>query len=355
MTISRRDFVCSGAAFAAAGVGGGAVMGRQERPAPAAAARGPGGPIIISSGNGLRTCDKANELIGQGVHPLDAVVQGINIVELDPSDRSVGYGGLPNEDGVVQLDACVMDGPLHRSGAVACLENIKTPSSVALLVARRTDHCLLVGAGALKFAKAHGFKEEDLLTEESRQAWLKWKETISDKDNWFPPEDGKGSTRGQAGDDREFTTGTITCIALTKAGDLYGCTSTSGLSWKLAGRVGDSPIVGAGLYIDNDLGGCGSTGRGEANIMNLSCFHIVEQMGRGMTPEEACVEQLRRVAAKTEKRLRNPKGEPAYGLTFYAVRKDGLYGGATMRSEAKMSVHDGQPARHVPIKGLYQD
>jgi N4-(beta-N-acetylglucosaminyl)-L-asparaginase len=353
MTMNRREFVRNGALLAAAGVGGATAMSQQNQPAPAA--KGPGGPVIISSANGLKTCEKAFELIGQGAHALDAVVAGINIVEDDPKDQSVGYGGLPNEDGVVQLDACVMDGPLHRTGAVACLEKIKNPSSVALLVARRTDHCLLVGEGALRFAKAHGFKEMDLLTEESRKAWMKWKETVSDKDNWLHPEADKEAARLRDDDGVAYTTGTITCIALTKDGNLYGCTSTSGLSWKLCGRVGDSPIIGAGLFVDNEIGGCGSTGRGEANIMNCSSFNVVEMMARGMSPEEACTEQLNRIAKKTEKRLRNAKGEPSYGLTFYAVRKDGLYGGATMRSDGKMSVHDGRQAQHVPLKGIYKD
>src|SRR5262245_58210985 len=216
--------------------------------------QGGGGPVLVGSANSFPSCEKAFALIGSGSHPLDAVVAGVNIVEDDPKDNSVGYGGLPNEDGVVQLDSCVMDGPTHRSGAVAALERIKNPSSVALLVSRRTDHCLLVGEGALKFARAHGFKEENLLTEESRKIWLDWRETHSDKDDWLHPEADKEAARWKREEGRNWTTGTITCMALTKNGHIAGCTSTSGLSYKLSGRVGDSPIIGAGLYVDNEIG-----------------------------------------------------------------------------------------------------
>jgi N4-(beta-N-acetylglucosaminyl)-L-asparaginase len=351
VAISRRDFVRSSAVFAAAGLGGGASAMEQDS---GGQAKGSGGPVLIGSGNAERTCTKAFELIGSGTHPLDAVVAGINIVEDDPTDHSVGYGGLPNEDGVVQLDSCVMDGPTHRSGAVAALERIKNPSSVALLVSRRTDHCLLVGEGALKFARAHGFKEQDLLTEEARKIWLEWKETHSDKDDWLHPEADKEAARWKRDEGRNWTTGTITCMALTKTGHMAGCTSTSGLSYKLSGRAGDSPIIGAGLYVDNEIGACGSTGRGEANIQNCSSFLVVELMSRGMTPTEACTDVLKRVAKHTEKRLRNAKSEPDYGLSFYALRKDGLWGGATMRDKAPMAVHDGKECKKVELTGLYK-
>jgi N4-(beta-N-acetylglucosaminyl)-L-asparaginase len=293
------------------------------------------------------------ELIRQGSDPLDAVVAGINLVEDDPDDHSVGYGGLPNEDGVVELDSCVMHGPTHKAGAVAALRNIRNPSSVAALVMRRTDHVLLVGEGALRFAKAHGFEEQELLTDEARRIWLKWKETHSDLDDWLHPEVGEGAIRWEREEALEFTYGTISCMALTAAGDLAGCTSTSGLSYKIPGRAGDSPIIGAGLYVDNDVGACGSTGRGEANLQNCSCFMIVELMRGGMTPEQACLALLKRVADKTEPRLRDESGRPNFGLTFYAVRKDGLTGGASMRGEGKMACHDGVECRHVEIPGLY--
>ncbi|MFQ5806849.1 MAG: N(4)-(beta-N-acetylglucosaminyl)-L-asparaginase [Phycisphaerae bacterium] len=314
--------------------------------------RGRGGPIVISSANGVPTCNKALELIRQGADPLDAVVAGINLVEDDPNDHAVGYGGLPNEDGVVELDSCVMHGPAHKAGAVAGLRNIRNPSSVAKLVLRRTDHVLLVGEGALRFAKAHGFKEQELLTDEARRIWLKWKESHSDSDDWLHPEADQEAARWKTEEQPEFTYGTISCMALTEGGDLAGCTSTSGLSYKIPGRVGDSPIIGAGLYVDNDVGACGSTGRGEANLQNCSCFMVVEFMRNGMTPEEACLAILKRVAKKTEPRLRDENGKPSFGLKFYALRKDGLYGGASMWDVAKMTVHDGTECRTIELPSL---
>lgn len=352
MTVNRRDFVRSAAGVAALGMVAGTLSDAHAQEKPAA--KGPGGPVFVGSANALPSVKKAHELILAGGDPLDAVIAGINIVEDDEKDHSVGYGGLPNEDGVVELDACVMHGPTHRSGAVAALQRIKNPSSVAALVARRTDHCLLVGEGALKFARAHGFQEMNLLTEEARQIWLKWKESHSTEDDWLPAEGEKRASLWRRELGKNFTYGTITCMALTSQGDLFGCTSTSGLSYKLAGRVGDSPIIGAGLYVDNGVGACGSTGRGESNIQNLTSYCVVELMRQGRTPEEACKEALQRVADRAEKRLRNAAGEPDFGLTLYAVRKDGLVGGASMRGVGKMTVHDGKEARHVDIPGLYQ-
>jgi len=279
-------------------------------------------------------------IIKAGGDPLDAVIAGVNIVEDDPDDMSVGYGGLPNEDGVVELDASVMYGPNHTAGAVAGLRNIKNPSRVARLVMERTDHVLIVGEGALRFARAHGFKEEDLLTEKSREAWLRWKETMSDRDNWYPP---KSETL--PGDLRSVmsTHGTINCIAIDAAGRLAGVTTTSGLSWKLAGRVGDSPIIGAGLYVDNDIGAAGSTGRGEANLQTCASYRIVEAMGRGLSPEEACLKTCEAIAAKTRlvPRLCDAEGRPKFGLEFYALNKKGEFGSAGLYQGGRYAVHDG--------------
>lgn len=350
--MSRRDFVRSAVGLAAAGLAPGAVAQTAEEEKPAR--RVGAGPVVVASGNGVPACEHAMALLREGGDPVDAVVAGINLVEDDPDDHSVGYGGLPNEDGVVELDACVMHGPTHKAGAVAALRNVRHPSSVAKLVMRRTDHVLLVGAGALRFAKAHGFKEENLLTDEARRIWLKWKETLSEEDDWLGPEASAAAERRWREAGIEYTYGTITCLALTPGGDLGGCTSTSGLSFKLPGRVGDSPIIGAGLYVDNEAGACGSTGRGEANLQNCSCFLVVELMRAGATPEEACRRVLERVAAHTEPRLRNERGEPAFGLTFYALRKDGLVGGATMRGDrAQMVVHDGRGCRRVKLPALF--
>jgi N4-(beta-N-acetylglucosaminyl)-L-asparaginase len=325
---------------------------------PAALAHGaPGQPIVIGSANVLAIADQVMALLRSGQDPVSAVVTGVNQVEDDPKDHSVGYGGLPNEDGVVELDASVMDGRTHRAGAVAALQKIRNPSSVAKMVMRYTDHVLLVGEGALKFAKAVGFKEQDLLTDEAREIWLKWKTTHSSDDDWVYPEASDEAARRLRQMGIDFTYGTINCLAMTAKGDIGGCTSTSGLSYKLPGRVGDSPIVGAGLYVDNEVGAAGSTGRGEANLQNCSSVQIVELMRSGMNPTEACLEALRRVAKRTEKRLRNAKGEPDFGLSFYALRKDGQIGGASMRSGEKgppeMAVHDGRAARLVGMAVLY--
>ncbi|MHC4611429.1 MAG: N(4)-(beta-N-acetylglucosaminyl)-L-asparaginase [Planctomycetota bacterium] len=358
-SVTRRRFLQSAAAAAAAAGGlarhtSGAV---QER--PRSSGRSPsGGPVVVASGNGQEAAAKAIEMIRAGADPLDAVIAGVNIVETDPNDHSVGYGGLPNEDGVVELDSCVMHGPTHNAGAVAALRNIKTPSSVARLVMQRTDHVLLVGEGALRFARAHGFKDEELLTDEARQIWLKWKESRPDND-WIPPavEDelevapgekhssrADGLWRGPRG--AEFTYGTINCLALDTAGDLAGVTTTSGLSYKVPGRVGDSPIIGAGLYVDNDVGAAGATGRGEAVILNCGSFAIVDLMRHGKSPTDACLEILGRIVKHNgDPRLRREDGRPKFSVRFYAVRKDGMYGSASMWAGGKFAVNNGAESR----------
>lgn len=316
--------------------------------------RGPGGPAAIGSTNMERHLPRVMDILKANGDPLDAAIAGVTAVEDDPDDHSVGLGGLPNEDGVVELDAAVMHGPTHRTGAVAALQRIRNPARVAQAVLARTKHALLVGEGALRFARAHGFPEEDLLTPEAREIWIKWKETHSSDDNWLPPEADKAAARWHLPPEGpDFTYGTVHCSVLSPAGDLASVTSTSGLSFKLPGRVGDSPIIGAGLFTDNDVGSAGSTGFGEANIRNCSCFMIVESMRRGLTPEEACMEQLRRVARKCESRLRNENGEPAFGLRFYAIRKDGLVGGAAMRGKGEMAYHDGREVKVLVLPGLY--
>ncbi len=334
---SRRDFLKTGAGAAALLAGGRLRAGTAAGPSAAP----PGTLRVVSSGNGIRATAKAMEMLRAGGDPLDAVIAGVNIVEDDPDDMSVGYGGLPNEDGIVELDSSVMYGPTHQAGAVAALRNIKNPSKVARLVMERTDHVLLVGEGALKFAKAHGFNEEDLLTEKSRQAWLRWKETMSDRDNWFPPK--KEGLPGEKTGAVMNTHGTINCIAIDAAGRLAGVTTTSGLSWKLAGRVGDSPIIGAGLYVDNEIGAAGSTGRGEANLQTCASFRIVDAMGRGLSPEQACLKACEDIAAKTKlvPRLCDDQGRPNFGLEFYALNKKGEFGAAGLFQGGRYAVHDG--------------
>lgn len=321
--------------------------------------------IVISSANrfdgGIHCCAKALEIIQGGGDTLDAVIAGVNLVELDPRDNSVGYGGLPNEDGVVELDASCMHGPTRRGGAVGALRNIKTPSRVARAVMEQTDHMFLAGEGALRFARAMGFKEEDLLTEESRIAWVAWKKSLKDPSghsNWGPgldaPPERKGLGAGAPERRREevieelkamfpraaeevlanaweYAThpphGTIHCIALNERGEMSAVTTTSGMAWKIAGRLGDSPILGAGLWLDQDVGGAGSTGRGEENIRVCGAHTCVENMRRGMTPKEAALDALKRVARNFDSDMERLA---PVDLSFYVLRKDGEYCGASL-------------------------
>jgi N4-(beta-N-acetylglucosaminyl)-L-asparaginase len=272
--------------------------------------RGP----VIATGRGEKWGEKVlkaawDTLVETG-DGMAAVIAGANVVELDPEDPTVGYGGLPNEEGVVQLDSSVMHGPTRNAGAVAALEEIKTPSRVARLVMERTDHVLLVGEGAQRFALAHGFKRENLLTEKARIRWLKWKENLSDEDDWFPPADESEYEEAL----REH--GTINVLCLDEDGNLFGVTTTSGLAFKIPGRVGDSPIIGAGLYVDNDVGATGATGRGEAVIKICGSFLVVELMRQGMSPKRAVEEAGMRI-------IRNNNGKVNFGDNFLALNKEG--------------------------------
>jgi N4-(beta-N-acetylglucosaminyl)-L-asparaginase len=292
------------------------------------------------------------EILKAGGDTLDAVVAGVNINEEDPDDSSVGYGGLPNEEGVVELDASVMHGPTRRAGSVAALRNIKTPSKVAKLVMEQTDHIMLVGEGALRFARAWGFQEQNLLTEKSRLAWLVWKQSLRDRgghNNWTDGLDAPAVTKAARAafpdaDDETLAwaiemaarppTGTINCLALNAKGELSGVTTTSGLSWKIPGRVGDSPIIGAGLYVDQDVGAAGSTGRGEENIRVAGAHSIIENMRHGMPPKDAILDVLKRVA----RNYGNDRGRLArFDLSFYALRKDGEYAGGSLWSGSDSS------------------
>ncbi len=300
-------------------------------------------PVVISSANGLKATAKAMEMIMQGADTLDAVIAGVNIVEDDPNDMSVGYGGLPNEDGVVELDSSVMHGPTCRGGAVASLRNIKNPSKVAKIVMERTDHVLLVGEGALRFAKAHGFKEEDLLTEPAREVWLKWKENLSKEDDWLPEHKFEDKDIGESLKDFFRLTGTINCNALDASGNMSGVVTTSGLAFKIPGRVGDSPILGAGLFVDNEIGAAGSTGRGEANLLSCSSVMIIEYMRQGKSPEQACLMACQRIADHTkEARLLNDEKKPKFNVTFYALNKKGETGSAAIWSGPKYALNTGE-------------
>ena len=323
--------------------------------------------MVVSSANrnngGVNCCAKAMEIMKAGGDTLDAVIAGVNIVELDPRDNSVGYGGLPNEDGVVELDSSCMHGPSRRGGAVGALRNIKTPSKVARIVMEQTDHMMLVGEGALRFARDMGFQEDNLLTEESRIQWLTWKKSLRDSSghtNWGPGLDAPPGEPQKAAVLREIKEmfpqasdellaeawenaihpphGTINCIALNEKGEMSAVTTTSGLAWKIPGRVGDSPIIGGGLWLDQDVGGAGSTGRGEENLRVCGAHTVVENMRRGMAPKDACLDALKRVSRNFNDDL---KRLAAIDLNFYALRKDGEYAGAALWNKASVNAARG--------------
>lgn len=353
---SRRDFFKAGAA----GVGA-AALGAFPFPTPVISApavrRGAVPQAIIASSNGLAAVNKAAEVLAAGGDTLEAVVRGVNIVELDPKDMTVGYGGLPNELGVVQLDSSVMHGPTRGAGSVASIEGVKTPSLVAVAVMRFTDHVMLVGEGARTFARQMGFNaDENLLPAATRMEFLKWRASLSPEDDWIlPAESGetvKNFTPSIDADSVPQTEamldshdgvrpyGTINCNAVDRNGNISGVTTTSGLFFKIPGRVGDSPIIGAGLYCDNDVGSAGSTGRGEANIKICGGHTVVELMRRGMHPTDACLEACKRAVTWTvEKRLRREDGRPNFNLNFYAVNKKGQYGGAAIFSGSRYAVN----------------
>ena len=325
-SVTRRDFLGqTGAALAA---------GAMVRPisAPAIILPPTSRPAAAGSANSIRGVELAIRMVEGGSDTLDAIVEGVKIQELDPEDDSVGYGGLPNEEGVVQLDASCMHGPTRRAGAVAALEGIKTPSEVARLILKYTDHILLVGEGAKRFALSFGFKEEDLLTPASREKWLRWRANRGHEDDWLDvPETAPPMAR---------PTGTCNLNIVNRQGEISSVTTTSGLAWKIPGRAGDSPIVGAGQYTDNEIGAAGSTGLGECNIMVCGGFLTVEHMRRGMKPTDAALETLKRAMALTPPRLLWPNGRPRYQLNYYAVNKKGEVGSASIYP-SRFAAYDG--------------
>lgn len=370
--IDRRGFVRT----SAAGLAAGAVLSPSEwratlarehgeaRSGPTVLTQSASRPVVISDYSGWvyknggteNAVERAFRLMTSGTDVLDALIAGVNIPELDPEETGIGYGALGNAEGVVQLDASCMHGPKKRAGAVAAIEGVRTPSLVAKAVMEYTDHHLLAGKGAQEFARALGFQiEPDLNTERSRRLWLEWRRRV-DPEHWLDP---NGEARKPAKPPHERDPGdgafearalragrsmvrdglipegsfwgTINCDGVNANGDVCGVTTTSGLAWKIPGRIGDSPILGAGLYVDNDVGAAGSTGRGEANLYNLSSFLIVESMRRGMSPKDAGMEALKRIRANTvEKRLINSKGNPNFNIRFFVVNKRGEYAGVSM-------------------------
>ena len=328
-------------------------------------------PCIISAYNGLHHLDAGMQVLRTTGDTMDAVLAVVTPVEDDPNDHSVGYGGLPNEDGVVQLDACVMHGPTRKCGAVGALERVKNAASVARVIMERTNHVFLVGQGATQFAIDEGFEPMNLLTDESRIAWLAWKAQSSK--NWRAgldsPEFNKQLAELLDTPERQAwapwirqvvahpPTGTTNCLALNEKGEMSGVTTTSGTAWKISGRCGDSPIIGAGLFLDQDVGGAGSTGRGEENIRIAGGHTIVEIMRQGKSPTDACAEALDRVVrnyAFDKTRLR------MFDLQFYAMNKDGVYGAASLwsvhadGSPIGYAVHDGTEAREVRCKAMFE-
>jgi N4-(beta-N-acetylglucosaminyl)-L-asparaginase len=358
-------------------------------------------PVVISDYSGFQFRNGGREnavecafrLITEGKDVLEALIAGVNIPELDPLETGIGYGALPNSDGVVQLDASCMHGPTKRAGAVAALEGVRTPSLVARAVMDYTDHHLLVGAGAQQFARAMGFRiEEDLNTETSRRLWREWRRRL-DPGRWLDPngegrkprpqherdpgdaasEAGAHLLRDAAWESRALAAGrsmvrdglvsegsfwgTINCDGLGPTGDLCGVTTTSGLAWKIPGRAGDSPILGAGLYVDNEVGAAGSTGRGEANLYNLSSFLIIEAMRRGASPKDAGLEALRRIKTNTvERRLLNTKGNPNFNIRFFILNRRGEYAGVAMyhAGETKYAVCTEHGARAPELEPLLE-
>jgi len=341
--INRRDFMASTAGMGILA----AAQPFASGSGPAVIVQGNSRPVVISSSNGNRfrnggtkTCvETAFEKMTAGTDVLDALIAGVNIVELDPLDDSVGFGGLPNSDGIVQLDSCCMHGPKKKAGGVGAIEGVKTPSLVAKAVMERTDHHLIVGAGAQAFARNLGFEIfADLNTPNSRAKWLQWKQQTDPLHYIKDPLERERAIRQVTLDmikagliNENHLYGTINCDGVNARGEICGVTTTSGLAWKIPGRLGDSPILGAGLYVDGEIGAAGSTGRGEANLYNLCSFLIVEEMRRGAHPKDAGLAALKRIKANTiEKRLLNTRGEPNFGINFYMLNKKGEHAGVTM-------------------------
>jgi N4-(beta-N-acetylglucosaminyl)-L-asparaginase len=382
VSFSRRDFVKTSVLGAvASGVGANSMLPEAlaHSTPQGHASQGEGKrPIIICANNGLAYVEAAYASLKNGADTLDAAIQVVKGPENDPNDDSVGFGGLPNEEGVVELDSCCMHGPTRRAGSVGGVRNIKNVSMVAKAVMEHTGHVMLVGEGAERFAVSMGFPRENLLTDHSRKIWLLWKQFNSDRDwwgpgiadpHWHPPApDSKPQANlwqerlqelqqraADLGIHPEFQmaavrrvlfppTGTIHCSVLNDKGEISGITTTSGLAFKLPGRCGDSPIIGAGCYTDQDVGSAGATGSGEENIKVAGAHTIVENMRHGMSPQEAGMDALKRI-------VRNYNGDMNKlrftDMTYYVLRKDGAYAGVSLWEgysaghPHKFAVHDG--------------
>ena len=330
---------------------------------------GPRPPLVIASANGNHftdgggeTCvERAFSLIAGGSDVLDAVVAGVTIVELDPEDSSVGYGGLPNADGVVQLDASCMHGPRKRAGAVAALEGVATAARVAQLVLEHSDHHLIAGAGARAFARQMGLPSDaDLNSPRSRTVWREWRRRVDEIGG--PSAATPSALRSidlamiaEGWIDANHFYGTINCTGVDRHGAICGVTTTSGLAWKIPGRVGDSPVLGAGLYVVGGVGAAGSTGRGEANLYSLGSFLVVEGMRRGLHPKDAGLAALRRIAANTaDPALLNSRGLPNFNVNFYVLDKTGAFAGVSLYQEGRYAVCSGSGAETLACEPLFE-
>ncbi len=381
--MDRRDFVRTTAASVAVAATPAALAADLPARAPAVHTRLMG-PVLVADVSSIRyknggsesAIERAFRGITEGEDVLDAIVAGVNIPELDPAEAGIGYGGLPNADGVVQLDSCLMHGPRKWAGGVAGIEGVRTPSLVAKAVAELTDHHLIVGEGAREFARSLGFEiEDDINTEHSRAMWLEWRRRV-DPSHWLDPQQRiRGNREASLRDfndasfeaglsmvddgliDADSYWGTTSLEAISPGGDICGVTTTSGLSWKIPGRAGDSPILGAGQYVDNDVGAAGSTGRGEANLFSCASFLIVEFMRQGMSPKDAGMAALTRIKGNTiESRLLNQRGLPSFDVRFFILNKAGDYAGVAMygASESHFAVCDENGAREEPLEGLLE-
>ncbi|MEX0641817.1 MAG: N(4)-(beta-N-acetylglucosaminyl)-L-asparaginase [Pirellulales bacterium] len=311
---------------------------------------------VIASHNGLVGAQRGFELLRSGKSPLDAVVEGCTASEDDPDELSVGYGGLPNEDGVVELDAAVMDGRRHRAGGVAAMQGIRHPAQVARLVLELTERVLLAGDGARRFDLANGFVEENLLTDRARRMWMYWRRSRGGRNDWKPPAPSERELDVELFFREHFDRlqGTVHFAALDRNGDLAAATSTSGHAFKLAGRVGDSPIVGAGLYVDNEVGACGSIGRGELNLENLTSYAAVASMRSGAQPVDAGLAMLREIVRRTSAEVCDDHGRPKFDLRLFLLTKDGRHAGVSLWSGKKIAVVDESGARLEPCAHLFE-
>ncbi|MBB76700.1 MAG: glycosylasparaginase [Planctomycetaceae bacterium] len=322
--MKRRKFLATGSVWGATSViAKGAEDLKPKKLVPGATTS----PMVISTWDfGVRANKKAIEVLATGGTALDAVQQGVMVVESDPTVTSVGYGGLPNAAGVVELDASIMDGSDLECGAVAGLSGFENPISVARKVMEETPHVLIVGSGARQFALSKGFQERDLLTEQSRKAWQAWRANQKEK---------------RQIDDHD----TIGMVAVDQRGQMAAACTTSGLAWKIPGRVGDSPLVGHGLYCDSDVGGAAATGIGEEIVKVCGSYQVVEYMRQGVHPQDAVKRVLQRV-------LDRQPDKPDRWVGFVALRRDGEVGYASTNTGFQVAVADLASSRLIVAASL---